>query len=43
MNHVETRQATLKTEVNLGQVPSRFGVEWQSLWAAPKVSGIDRG
>ena len=26
MNHVETRQATLKTEVNLERVQSRFGV-----------------
>jgi hypothetical protein len=36
MNHVETRQATLKTEVNLERVQSRFGLEWQSLWVHPR-------
>ena len=36
MNRVETRQATLKTEVNLERVQSRFGLEWQSLWVHPR-------
>lgn len=36
MNHVETLQATLKTEMNLERVLFRIGVEWQSLWVHPR-------